>query len=144
MRSPHQDIWLAHYVFVMTTVATGYPRAIPDAVTRKAHYTFFTGLARLMPKSKASEAYARALSLYPIQPHLDSRRNLLRWLHTVIDHVHAALYDSAPTPMSEFARAYRESCRPRAERERDGRRLLRRGVFGAAVVAITALILRAR
>lgn len=144
MRSPDQGVWLSHYVFVMTTVSAGYPRAVPDAVTRKLHYTFFTSLPRMMPRSKASEAYARALALYPIQPHLDSRRNLLAWLHSVTDHMHGELYDAPPTPLGEFMRAYRESCRPGRARERDRRRLFRRCVFGAAAAAIAALILAAR
>lgn len=143
MHPPNQDVWLAQYVFVMTTAAAGYPRAIPDAITRKMHYTFFTSLSRMMPKSKASEAYAHALTLYPIQPYLDSRRNLIRWLHSVTDLMYGSLYNAPTTPLGEFVRAYRESCHPERARGSE-RRLVRRCIFGAATVAIAALILSAR
>lgn len=73
-------IMLPQFWFILTTVAIHYPDR-PNEVTRKKYYQLIQNLPIYFPHAPLGTNLIELLDLYPVTPYLNSRINLLRWVH---------------------------------------------------------------
>lgn len=76
------SVWGSHFWFVMLTIAIQYPNT-PNDVIKKKYYRFFTELETFLPCKDVKKTYKALLNEFPINPYLDSRLSLLKWLNFV-------------------------------------------------------------
>lgn len=73
------EVWGPHMWFMLHTISFNYPEQ-PSEHNKRAYYDFFRALADVLPCDECQTHYKRQLHSYPIQPHLDSRSNLVKWV----------------------------------------------------------------
>ena len=134
------EIWLPHYEFTLMTIALQYPRSLPDAVVRRSYYLLFPNLTTFFPPPHHAHLYADAIDQYPVQPYLDSRRNLLRWLHAIHDYINERKYNASPTTFKAFMDSYRKLARPDPESDHTSRKRNERILYCAVATACIVLI----
>lgn len=120
MRSNSMDpeIWGPHYWFFLHSVAFNYPRN-PTAVDRKIHYRLIHHFSEFIPDTDSSNRFRKLLDLYPVSPYLDTKEDLVGWMHalhnrmnTILDKPTLSLEDHKtkflnPTPFKDNVQAAR-------------------------------------
>jgi len=71
--------WGPHYWFFLHTIAISYP-IYPNAVTKKKYYDFIQNIPLFIPIDSIASDFSKLLDQYPVQPYLDNRESLVRWL----------------------------------------------------------------
>ena len=84
------EIWGPHYWFVLHTITMNYPLN-PTQVTKKKYYDFIQNLPLFLPHREVSDEFSKTLTNYPCTPYLDSRDQLLRWIHFIENRVNKSL-----------------------------------------------------
>ena len=77
-----QTIWGPIYWKTMHSICLGYPLH-PNSVTKKKYYDFFHNIPLFLPNHKYGDDFAHLLEKYPLQPYLDSRDQLTKWMHFI-------------------------------------------------------------
>jgi hypothetical protein len=105
-------------------MAMTYPHH-PNAITKKKYYEFFQNLPLFLPVEEASSTMVTLLNQYPIQPHLDNRDTLVKWVHIIHNkvneklerptrtleechHIHYDAYHYAPTLDAPHTRMWKQ------------------------------------
>lgn len=112
------EIWGPHYWFFLHSVAFNYPRN-PTAVDRKIHYRLIHHFSEFIPDTDSSNRFRKLLDLHPVSPYLDTKEDLVGWMHalhnrmnTILDKPTLSLEDHKtnflnPTPFKDHVRAAR-------------------------------------
>jgi hypothetical protein len=79
MTNLEPKVWGPHYWFFLHTIAISYPN-YPNAVTKKKYYDFIQNIPLFIPIDKIASDFSKLLDQYPVQPYLDNRESLVRWL----------------------------------------------------------------
>jgi len=83
-------VWGPHYWFVLYSICMTYPKT-PNNVAKKKYYTFIQNLPLFLPHRKISDDFSKTLTNYPCTPYLDSRDQLLRWIHFIENRVNKSI-----------------------------------------------------
>ena len=76
------EIWGPHYWFFLHSVAFNYPRN-PTAIERKIHYRLIHHFSEFIPDIDSSNRFRKLLELYPVTPYLDTKDDLIVWMHNI-------------------------------------------------------------
>jgi hypothetical protein len=79
IESLNPEIWGPHYWFFLRTIVLTYPK-YPNSITKKKYYTFFQNLTLFIPNKEISNNYETLLNIYPLNPYLNNRESLCKWL----------------------------------------------------------------
>ncbi len=83
----NQNIWGPHLWFSLHTISFTYPLKPKD--NDKANYkAFFTELQHVIPCSVCKKNYIRHLKEFPVNDHLNSRKDIVYWvidLHNMVN-----------------------------------------------------------
>ena len=79
IESLNPEIWGPHYWFFLRTIVLTYPK-YPNSITKKKYYTFFQNLTLFIPNKEISNNYEKLLNIYPLNPYLNNRESLCKWL----------------------------------------------------------------
>lgn len=83
----NQNIWGPHLWFSLHTISFTYPLKPKDS--DKANYkSFFTELQHVIPCSVCKKNYIRHLKEFPVNEHLNSRKDIVYWvidLHNMVN-----------------------------------------------------------
>tara|TARA_B110000495_G_C23024651_1_gene608590 strand:+ start:1963 stop:2373 length:411 start_codon:yes stop_codon:yes gene_type:complete len=104
-------IWGPHGWKFMHYVTMGYPDN-PNPSDKQNYKEFFMSLRNILPCAKCAQNYKKNLNEYPIDNHLESRDNLVKWLIDIHNKVNLetgkeiipyeealSLYTKAETPL---------------------------------------------
>lgn len=88
--------WGSQFWFTMHTVAMFYPD-FPTSNDMGNVRNFFLSLQGLLPCISCSQHYAQLLLQYPLEPALQSKMELMRWVWTIHDAVNTRIGKHGPT-----------------------------------------------
>jgi hypothetical protein len=83
----NQNIWGPHLWFSLHTISFTYPLK-PKDEDKKNYNEFFTQLQHVIPCSICKKNYKRHLQEFPVNNHLDSRKDIVYWvidLHNMVN-----------------------------------------------------------
>jgi len=83
-------VWGPHYWFVLHTIASNYPKT-PTSIQKKIHYRLIHNFHEFIPHRESANRFSALLDANPVAPYLDTRDDLVRWMHMIHNHVNAAL-----------------------------------------------------
>lgn len=83
-------VWGPHYWFFLHTIAMIYPNH-PNAETKKIYYQIIHQFHQFIPVQEMANQYQAMLDLYPIQPYLENKESLLKWMHFVHNYMNQQL-----------------------------------------------------
>jgi hypothetical protein len=93
-------VWGPHYWFFLHTIAISYPNN-PNAIVKKQYYELIQNLPMFLPCSKTAKYFAQILNKYPIEPYLNNRESLVRWMHFVHNKINEML-DKPTITLNDF------------------------------------------
>lgn len=102
----HPDIWGPHFWFFMHTLALSYPQK-PNEVTIKKYYELFHNMPLFIPIESIGNDFRKLLDEYPITAYLDTRDDLIKWVHFIHNKVNEKM-EKPKITMEEFYTHYRE------------------------------------
>jgi hypothetical protein len=83
----NQNIWGPHLWFSLHTISFTYPLK-PKDEDKKNYQDFFTQLQHVIPCSVCKKNYKRHLQEFPVNNHLNSRKDIVYWvidLHNMVN-----------------------------------------------------------
>jgi hypothetical protein len=83
----NQNIWGPHLWFSLHTISFAYPLK-PKDEDKKNYQEFFTQLQHVIPCSVCKKNYKRHLQEFPVNNHLNSRKDIVYWvidLHNMVN-----------------------------------------------------------
>ena len=83
----NQNIWGPHLWFSLHSISFAYPLK-PSKIDIENYISFFEALQNVIPCSVCKKNYIRHLKEYPINGHLNSRKELVYWvidLHNMVN-----------------------------------------------------------
>jgi len=83
-------LWGPHFWETLQTVAFNYPEQ-PTAAEQQAHHQFYTSIARVLPCDSCRGHFAKVLARKPLDPALQNRETLSRWIVDVHNDVNQRL-----------------------------------------------------
>ena len=83
-------IWGPNIWYTLHIISLYYPTN-PTEFQKRAYHDFFINLKEVLPCSKCKDHYTKYVSEYPITPHLDSKKNVIKWLIDVHNFVNLSL-----------------------------------------------------
>jgi hypothetical protein len=83
-------IWGPHFWFVLHIISFHYPEH-PSTYEKDAIKNFYHSVKDILPCAACRQHYTNYLSRYPIEPHLDTRMDLIRWVIQVHNFVNVSL-----------------------------------------------------
>jgi hypothetical protein len=86
----NQNIWGSHLWFSLHTITFTYPLK-PTHNEKIEFRNFFLALQNVIPCSVCKRNYKRHLQEKPIEPHLESRKDLVYWLIDIHNMVNAEI-----------------------------------------------------
>ena len=86
--APH--VWGPHGWKFFHAVALTYPDQ-PSAEEKQAAFQFFSSLQYLLPCESCKQNYRKELTMFPLQPALESKQALNKWLASVHNSVNERL-----------------------------------------------------
>lgn len=72
-------VWGPHFWFVLHLVSFNYPDK-PSTFQKEAYAAFYHSVKDILPCPTCRQHYQNYLSQYPIQPHIDERLHLVKWV----------------------------------------------------------------
>ena len=79
-------IWLPNFWFIINTIAIQYPNH-PNEVTKKKYYEFFQNIPVFFPMEPLGNTFVKVLDKYPVNPYLNNRHALMRWVHFIYNQI---------------------------------------------------------
>lgn len=98
------SIWGPHYWFFLHTISLMYPDH-PNDITRKKYYDFIQNLPTFIPNDQLSKTFEKLLDKYPLSPYLDSKSNLVKWIHFIHNEINI-LTEKKHISINEFYTSY--------------------------------------
>ena len=141
-------IWGPHFWFVLHLVSFHYPEK-PSTAEKETTKIFYYSIKDILPCDSCRKHYKNYLSHYPIDPHLDTRMDLIKWVIQVHNFVNTSLGKPVYTddavfaiyanldPVSPFVKVNMEQITRQKEMARNGRLW----VF-ISIIAIILIILK--
>ncbi len=83
----NQNVWGPHLWFSLHTISFTYPIR-PKESDKEEYKSFFIALQHVIPCSICKKNYKRHLQEFPVDAHLDSRKDLVYWvidLHNMVN-----------------------------------------------------------
>jgi hypothetical protein len=83
----NQNVWGPHLWFSLHTISFTYPLKPKDS-DRANYKSFFTELQHVIPCSVCKKNYIRHLKEFPVNEHLNSRKDIVYWvidLHNMVN-----------------------------------------------------------
>lgn len=77
--NPDPEIWGNNFWFTLHSVSFFYPE-YPTSTDMHKYKTFFETISYVLPCPSCKEHYRKILNDYPIDPYLESRDSLIRWV----------------------------------------------------------------
>lgn len=99
-------VWGPHYWFFLHTIAMIYPNH-PNSETKKMYYQLIHQFHHFIPIQEMANQYESLMDLYPIQPYLENKESLLKWMHFIHNHYNQQLKKSTVS-YSDFYSQYYE------------------------------------
>ena len=84
------EVWGPHVWFVLHLLAHTYPHH-PNAITQKQMYEWIQQLPRWIPNASMASRMEHLLTQHPVQPSLENRAALIRWMHTLHNYINRHL-----------------------------------------------------
>ena len=84
------EIWMPHFKFTLQTISVMYPQH-PNDVTKKKYYDTIQNLPLFLSQKPIGNKFAKMLDKYPVTPYLESRESFMKWVHFIINKLHAAM-----------------------------------------------------
>lgn len=84
------EVWGPHFWFVLHLISFHYPDP-PNTFDRESYKAFFHSVKEILPCAKCRKHYKTYLSQYPIEPNLDRRIDLIRWVIQIHNFVNVQL-----------------------------------------------------
>jgi hypothetical protein len=75
----HPSIWGPQFWYIMHVVSFEYPEN-PSEYDKRAYYMFYQSIGDILPCDDCKKHYKHFFNIFPIQTHLDSRSNLIKWV----------------------------------------------------------------
>jgi len=104
-------VWGPHMWFFLNTIAITYPLR-PNAVTKKKYYDFIQNLPMFIPIERMSGEFSKLLDEYPVQPYLDKRETLIRWVWFIHNKINQKL-EKPQITLKDFYVKYYEEYKPK-------------------------------
>ena len=109
-------IWGPSYWFFLHTVAFNYPLH-PTTIQKKIHFRLFHNLHEFLPNKSIGNLFVKLLDKYPITPYLDSKADLIKWVHFIHNKINIRL-DKPTLTLSEHYAQFNEAYEPKPTRLR--------------------------
>jgi len=84
------EIWIPHFKFTLQTIALLYPQH-PNDVTKKKYYDTVQNIPLFFPNAPLGNDFIKILEQYPVTPYLTSRESFMKWVHFIINKIHAKM-----------------------------------------------------
>lgn len=84
------SVWGPHFWFVLHLVSFHYPDP-PNTFDKESFKSFYHSVKEILPCAKCRKHYKTYLSQYPIEPNLDRRIDLIRWVIQIHNFVNVRL-----------------------------------------------------
>ena len=97
-------IWGPKYWFFLHTIAFNYPLH-PNTVTKKKYYELIQNLPLFLPVEEIATDFSHLLNEYPIQPYLDNRESLIKWMWFIHNKINEKL-EKPFVPLKQFYENY--------------------------------------
>jgi hypothetical protein len=108
-------VWGPPFWFFLHTIAMTYPLH-PNTGTKKKYYDFlYTMLPLFLPVSSMSSYYQQLLQSFPVTPYLDSRDDLVRWMHFIHNKVNQRL-EKPEISLAQFYEYYYAEYQPKEKK----------------------------
>jgi len=95
-------VWGPHFWFVLHLVSFHYPDP-PNTFDKESYKAFYHSIKEILPCAKCRKHYKTYLSQYPIEPNLDKRIDLIRWVIQIHNFVNVKLNKPALRDIDVFA-----------------------------------------
>ena len=141
-------VWGPHFWFVLHLVSFHYPDP-PNTFDKESFKAFYHAIKEILPCAKCRKHYKTYLSQYPIEPNLDKRIDLIRWVNQIHNFVNVKLGKPVLTdaevfgiyanldPVSPFAKVDIK----RIENEKKRLRIQRLSVWLGVALLLVAIIM---
>ena len=125
-------VWGPHFWFVLHLIAFHYPEK-PNSFDKDAYKNYYHSVKDILPCTMCKQHFKNYLSQYPIEPHLDSKLDLIRWVNQIHNFVNVKLGKPALShddifmiysnldPVSPFIKVDIEKINNKKELKRNGR-----------------------
>ena len=133
------NVWGPHFWFFMHTLGFSYPIHPTDGVKKK-YYTFFTSLIDFIPHKVISENYEMLLDEYPVEPYLNSRESLLKWIHFIHNKINERIGKQTMSYL-EFINSYHEQYKPVDLKEKNKRKQREKYLYTGTVFLLVSLLI---
>ena len=134
------SVWGPHYWFVLHTIALSYPKH-PTKHNKKVIYDFFTNLFYFLPNDPMGSHYISLLKQFPIEPYLDSRINLMKWVHFIHNKINT-LTKKPHVSFEDSIQYYMDNYKPEPIVNKEYFRMKKQYVYIGIMTFILAIIFR--
>jgi len=131
-------VWGPHMWFFLNTIAITYPLR-PNAVTKKKYYDFIQNLPMFIPIEHMSGEFTKLLDEYPVQPYLDKRETLIRWVWFIHNKINQKL-EKPQITLKEFYVNYYEEYKPKNVKLMEYYKLKSRFVYLLIILGFAGII----
>lgn len=104
-------VWGPHMWFFLHTIAMTYPLR-PNAVTKKKYYDFIQNIPFFIPIEHMAGEFTKLLDEFPVQPYLDKRETLIKWVWFIHNKINKKL-EKPQITLKEFYVKYYEEYKPK-------------------------------
>ena len=105
------NVWGPHMWFFLHTIEMTYPLR-PNAVTKKKYYEFIQNIPLFIPIEHMAGEFTKLLDEYPVQPYLDKRDTLIRWVWFIHNKINQKL-EKPQITLKDFYIKYYEEYKPK-------------------------------
>lgn len=105
------EVWGPHYWFFLHTCGFTYPK-YPNDITKKKFYNLLTNFSSYIPVEEIATYYDKMIIEYPIEPYLDDRESLVRWIWFIHNKINERL-EKPKITLEEFYVSYFEKYKSR-------------------------------
>lgn len=104
-------VWGPHMWFFLHTIAMTYPLR-PNSVTKKKYYEFIQNIPLFIPIEHMAGEFTKLLDEFPVQPYLDKRETLIKWVWFIHNKINKKL-EKPQITLKEFYVKYYEEYKPK-------------------------------
>lgn len=116
----NQNVWGPHLWFSLHTISFTYPIR-PKETDKEEYKSFFIALQHVIPCSICKKNYKRHLKEFPVDAHLNSRKDLVYWvidLHNMVNSETGKRVISYEDAIKRYEDAYKKKIALNAEDEK--------------------------
>ena len=133
------EIWIPHFEFMLQTISVMYPQH-PNDVTKKKYYDTIQNLPLFLPQKPIGNDFAKMLDKYPVTPYLGSRESFMKWVHFIINKLHAKM-DWEQHDFFDSLEKYYDEYKPKELKEKQVYKERKKYIQFAVILAVISLII---